>query len=813
VDAATLTEISQQPSHQLTDAERLSQHANIAQPQRAPRLAVTAVLTETQIAGADSAKGANPGWLSRQLTGIESVAGATGSGIAGKIVNSYDAGIGLALAADHLYEHPEQIAAAGRRVGASVTRVAGEAASATSGFAAHAIADPSEALADAGSILAAGATKTGDAVVAAGTATIHAGAQAAGWVAHHRLETTAMVGVAAVEALSVGTGTPILAFVAGAGGALAIHSVYSVADHLDEHSDQLSVLWNSVDHTAAEVAAAQHTVAADTGGAALGFAASLTGIGLARLVAGRAAAGAAQVEEASGGAGARTAGAATSGASQVSDLKAPPATPPRPHGDGGAKGQPASSGDDGTVDAHDQQVQAARAADHADLNDNSGRPLTDRNTERVAKEHPPLSAEELAAQRAATEKDLGSYKAAGGKSILDQLNSSNLSMTQRDRVLDVLAETRYSYLRPGANGQVAAEQLGSYRHTLGELKEGLDSAESNGLSARETQDALLAGMLSDSHKYGWSAAQGGNFFTHHLDGALAADAILSRRLGNGFDAKDLDAVRHAILEHQIGPPQFMAQSYANEIRAGMARAGVTPSAQDADRIASIQKLMSDPLHAAVEADSQGGYRVAFSTEERELLRRYVGQGTQNWHVPAPARSISGAADAAGSASGDALDPAKVSAVVRAADIFDNYFPEIGPDGQAIKGPFKIAALRGPSLNPPDLSLDDAISSVKNSMRQSEGLLTDADRARALLRATHEDTVYNQARTDTENWLRERGITPGANTPYWGKPLEAPPTGATPQQMQAWRKRPDVKLGEEIQAHFAQELHDMRLITP
>src|ERR1700733_5478924 len=99
------------------------------------------------------------------------------------------------------------------------------------------------------------------------------------------------------------------------------------------------------------------------------------------------------------------------------------------------------------------------------------------------------------------------------------------------------------------------------------------------------------------------------------------------------------------------------------------------------------------------------------------------------------------------------------------------------------------------------------------MRETEELLTNADRARAAVRATDEDSVYSQARTATENWLRQRGITPGAATPYWGKPLEAPPPGATPQQMQDWLRTPDVKLGVEIQAHFAQELHDMRLISP
>jgi hypothetical protein len=269
------------------------------------------------------------------------------------------------------------------------------------------------------------------------------------------------------------------------------------------------------------------------------------------------------------------------------------------------------------VEVHAPQPAANAGGDHGDTLietgkpatpevpqqlDASGRPIADGNAERVALQHPPLSDAEMATQRAAVERDLDTHNGANGQTILKQFNNSNLSPAQKDRVLNVLAETRSSYMKPGADGQVNPEQLGSYRHTLGELKAGLESAKTNGLTSAETQDALLAGLLSDSHKAGWSASTGGNFFTHHLDGALAADTILSRQLGDGFNQADLKAVQQAIMEHQISPPTFMANAYTSELKAGMKRAGVTPTADDETAIADIRQKMANPLTSTQEPE-------------------------------------------------------------------------------------------------------------------------------------------------------------------------------------------------------------------
>jgi hypothetical protein len=420
--------------------------------------------------------------------------------------------------------------------------------------------------------------------------------------------------------------------------------------------------------------------------------------------------------------------------------------------------------------------------------DSSGRPLTDGNAERIAAAHPQLTDGQMLEQRMALQKDMDNYKGGSdGRSVSQLLADSLLSATQKETVLNVLAETRDSFLKPDANGQVSEQQQGNYWHTLGELKEGLESAKANGLSADETQSALLSGILSDSHKIGFSRWSGnGNFFTHHLDGALTADTILGRY---DLPSEQTVAVRQAVLEHQISPPNFMSRMYAFEIRSGMKAAGVTPTDADNANIANIQKMIGDPFNSPSATDANGVRTLDFTPAERALLQKYVGAGAENWYIPNSQAGMVGIA----------------------ADVFDNYLPETAVDGTPIKGPFKIAGLRGPTENPPDLTLDSAIAGIKHNMNQSLQLLTPVDQARAAVRMSQSDIVYRQAKQATEDWMQQTlGITPGADTPYLSKPLAPPPAGATPEAIAAWRQTPDVQLGIQIQGNFAEQLLKMRM---
>ena len=777
---APVKDVPPQTGDHQQQASDLSVYANnLARPTDIGKAAdSTASLPAVQIvdqqAEHDKPAPSSGGLLGRLARGTEGVVSAVATGAYDSAAGIYHGAAGYGGAAvhavAHAYENRGQIAT---NIGNGITYAA-EHPLTTADSALHSV---------------------GHAAVTAGSAVI-SGTEATGsWIANHKLESTAIAASAAVEVLSVGTATPILAGIGAIGAAGTVHSMFALGDQLNAHGKDISVLADA-NASNTERDKAKSDIAAATGGDALGLVGAVAGLGAGRLI-----------------------GAIRAPGKVVEDLPKtlPEALPKVPK----SLTPPIDGADAPKVvtnpAASTQPTEVAKPQTHQPQSDSTNRPTGDGNAERVAEKHPPLTAEELKTERAAVENDLNSHHGAGGKTILEQLKDSNLTTEQRDRVLNTLAETRHSYMAPAANGAVSPEQLGSYRHTLGELKAGIESSQTNGLTPRETQDALLAGMLSDSHKNGWSASTGGNFFTHHLDGALAANTILGRQLGQGFDAQDLQAVKQAILEHQISPPQFMANAYTGEIRAGMKRAGVTPTAQDEQDIANIKKLMADPMHSPTEASAQGGRQIAFTQSERNLLSQYVGPGTENWYVPSPPAAAAGDAGAAGTAAAAnaAPDVNKISAVTRTADIDDNYSAETDAQGRAIRGPFKIAGLRGPGENPPDLSLADATQALRNNMSQSEGLLTDADRARLASpeRQAAADAVYTQARAKVGDWLTEKlGHAPDANTPYWGKPLESPAPGASADAIKEWKASPDYQLATAIQQRFAHELYEMRRVA-
>jgi hypothetical protein len=790
---------AQAPNTHSEQAQALSNYANGL----APHGDSSAVTTSSPLPSLQIVDGSShtqstekPGFLSRMAQGTAGTVEAVATGAYESGAKTYhtavNAGAAVIDGVGQAYENRDQIAGA---IGNGLS-IAADAVAAV-------VQHPDAALTQDGTSARGAFATIGSGLAAGGEMALNGAVSTGKWIANHKLETTAMVGAAAVEALSVGTATPVLAGLGALGAAGTVRAIFSLGDNLNAHASDMSVLANP-DASAQQREHSFNAIANATGGDALSLAGAATGLGAAKLIG-----------SINGAAPAADALDATKPVENVTKpvIATTDAVPPA---DVATKVVPPNQ----PVEVHAPRPAATAGADHGDtLNetgkpatpevpkqlDASGRPIADGNAERVTMQHPPLSDAEMATQRAAVERDLDTHNGANGETILKQFNNSNLSPAQKDRVLNVLAETRSSYMKPGADGQVNPEQLGSYRHTLGELKAGLESAKTNGLTSAETQDALLAGMLSDSHKAGFSASTGGNFFTHHLDGALAANTILGRQLGDGFTQTDLKAVQQAIMEHQISPPTLMANFYTSELKAGMKRAGVTPTAEDEQAIADIHAKIANPLTSAQEPSGQGGFRLQYTQQERDLLQKYVGEGAQNWYVPAQAGS-----EAPVAAGG--VDVGKISAVVRTADIDDNYSAETDAAGKAIRGPFKIAGMRGPGENPPDLSLAQATEGLRNNMRQSESLLTDADKARLASpeRNAAADSVYEQAKAKVGDWLTQQlGHAPDANTPYWGKPLQAPPAGSTSQEVKDWLATPDVQLGKQIQQKFAQELYEMR----
>jgi hypothetical protein len=437
---------------------------------------------------------------------------------------------------------------------------------------------------------------------------------------------------------------------------------------------------------------------------------------------------------------------------------------------------------------HNKRVSEAQVHDGAGKLDITGRPLSDGNVGKINALFKPLTEPELQAARRRTEMDLADYQSSNGSSVLERLRQAGMNSAQYNRVMDVFSAARHYLL--SREGPQAAEQRDTYVHMIGELSEGLDSVRRNHLTPRQTQNAILAQTITDLAK--WSGRDG-NFFVHHLDGAVAADLLLRPQIGSGFGETDLRHVRHAIMEHQIGPPNIMALFYTNKIKAGLEADGLATK-HNLQVAESIKQKMENPFKAPLEADSQGGRRIKYTGEEREFLRRYVGEGTQNWHVPH--------AD-------NPWDP--VSRVVISADSLDNYFPDFDQHGMPIKGPFKIAALEPPD-GPSKLVTIDSLANrlyANAASTLENGLIAPGDRPRAKSRLAEAPRFYEWVKADIGNWLRGAPKADGtlhagtslADVPYWSTALTIAENAPA--------AHPDLVRAKQMHERFVQHLQRVR----
>jgi hypothetical protein len=233
---------------------------------------------------------------------------------------------------------------------------------------------------------------------------------------------------------------------------------------------------------------------------------------------------------------------------------------------------------------------------------------------------PRISPERASSVRQEVLHDLTETKASGG-SVLDKLRASGLSENQQARVLDSLGEVREHYAKTFATD---VDQRVNWVHTQGELARVLDSAKASGLTANQTEDALLASAFSDSVK------TKANFTTHHLDGELAAEYILKSKLDGDFTSERLNGIMHAIREHQIAPPGFMAMIYSGVIKRSIQAEGRAITTEEATALDALSKKISKPLDSPLVDALDGGKMLALTPAERSLLKR---TGNDEWYVP------------------------------------------------------------------------------------------------------------------------------------------------------------------------------------
>jgi hypothetical protein len=189
-------------------------------------------------------------------------------------------------------------------------------------------------------------------------------------------------------------------------------------------------------------------------------------------------------------------------------------------------------------------------------------------------------------------------------------------------VFELMAHIRFGYeTRIGDDGDRAYDDI-NWRHACAEVAQ-VATFCARGLDGEALEDALIASLLSDAAKLR------GNFLYHHVDGAMAGCLLLPRLRRVVLPLARVVGICQAVLEHQIGPPRFMAD---------MVRRGITSSlrheaaAQQAV-VARIHAKLADPLHPAhVKRHAHGFACVVFEEDERALLQRV---GLDGWFVPHP----------------------------------------------------------------------------------------------------------------------------------------------------------------------------------
>jgi hypothetical protein len=343
---------------------------------------------------------------------------------------------------------------------------------------------------------------------------------------------------------------------------------------------------------------------------------------------------------------------------------------------------------------------------------------------------PPLTQAERAAARAALEGELSSVRTRDGGDLLGKLQRfAGLSAAQKDRVLDVLAEVRAGYARVGSvlgekPGGVGYQDV-NWKHTRLELDRVLDVAAAMTLSPAEAEVALLASFVSDATK------TPANFLVHNVHGAQAALHVLSR-LSPPPSAELLEDVVKATLEHQIGPPGFMANV---ALRNALKAAGV-----DGALIASITAKVAAPLDAKHQTPDRA--QLAFSNDEKSALAKV---GVSAWTVPH-----------------EGSRHHRASRAVIDADSLVNY---ACPDGWA-----KLAALHGPDqpvfLQEPRL-VDGLLSerpehaSALKSYRDAQSVVSDDSRALYTGGLARTKQALERVQKDLERWVAGQ---PARNVP-------------------------------------------------
>lgn len=373
-----------------------------------------------------------------------------------------------------------------------------------------------------------------------------------------------------------------------------------------------------------------------------------------------------------------------------------------------------------------------------------------------------------------------------------KLLSSGLSTLHAGVILKLLVELRHAWTRRAHGSADAGYDDLNWRHACGELAQVLDIAKDAGLGDDATADAVMASLLSDCAKLR------GNFLTHHVDGAVAAFVLLPRVLPveTPKERQRVIGILQAILEHQVGPPRFMAAMVKMGIKAMLRRVGADIDEKTLAVLDGLHAKIADPLNPEhVERTGDGYGALRLTREERALLRLI---DLPDWYVPHP------------------LTPwFEVSSAVIDADSLVNY---VTADGVG-----KIVAICGPGTPFQDPTVFHSIFSCGASFVDAVSVMSDVAmvsvqqgllRTREIIDKVREgvsrelakqllawpEESFDRAVAEEEvdvsvlKVRRSRGLVivevpiPAAELPYWSVPLDYKTPGASVEMAKLLRRK-------------------------
>lgn len=499
------------------------------------------------------------------------------------------------------------------------------------------------------------------------------------------------------------------------------------------------------------------------------------------------------------------------------------------------------------LDAQGQPIEGPRLYPDGEgrLIDVDGRPVPQNPDEsvraRIEKEYPPRTREQLDEMRKPLLEDLAAMRTTDGtKSMADLLEEYKARYPEFDeeRFLDIAAIIREHYMEIGGR-----EQMGNWTHTMTEIKHALEGklASSEQMSARAQKDfekAMLGSMFTDSKKP--------PFHTHHLEGAMAADVVLRRFMGDKLSVHDINDIVKAVREHQVVPQNLMAILYGSEITSSInkegagrietleakkaASEGLSSIEQGELDVLTLRKAEFDELTQLRKSAAQGQLGADQQARLDELAKKYpLGPFVTESQV-ANLKSLQDKMRRAfelepvmgpdGSYHLD-LTPEERE-LLRRSGTPEWYVPKPGTseyniamqiirdDALAnyadVDGYGKLFGLRKPGSVFPDKSAGDAEASIRDSFEQAMRWLSPQDQALARAQAARSDVALNKTYDDLDQWIRQRkavelGIKPEevdtSRIPYWGT--------KGPDGKWTWNQLDPKQTPEDFA--FAQEIND------